>query len=271
MAGVTLGGGLRPPSDGRHPTSSGSPLPPPNSRTARAEPALGAAVIRLAAVDSTQTHAARLAEDGAPDGTVVVADTQTAGKGRRGRVWSDAPGASLLMSVVVRSSLPITRLPLLSIAAGVALAEALNDVGVREPRLKWPNDVLVDGRKIAGVLLERRGDAVILGIGVNLDARAIPAELRAQATCVAEGGGGPDRDALLVGVLEAFARWRGRLEREGFEAVRERWTGLAETLGKRVSVDGVVGIAEALDGDGALLVATERGVARVVAGDVVAG
>jgi len=271
VARVTLGGGLRPPSDGRHPTSSGSSLPPPGSRSARAEPALGAPIIRLGAVDSTQTHAATRAANGAADGTAVVAETQTAGKGRRGRVWHDIPGASLLMSLVVRSSLPVAQLPLLSIAAGVAVAEALSAIGVREPRLKWPNDVLVDGRKIAGVLLERHGDAVILGIGVNLDARAIPAELRAQATCVAEAGGGPDRDALLAGVLDAFARWRGRLEGEGFEPVRERWTSLADTLGKRVSVDGIVGIAEALDVDGALLVATERGPSRVLAGDVVAG
>jgi BirA family biotin operon repressor/biotin-[acetyl-CoA-carboxylase] ligase len=234
--------------------------------TGRAEAA--PPVVRLETVDSTQRHAAALAAEGAADGTAVLADTQTQGRGRRGRVWLDTPGESLLLSVVLRTSLPLARLPTLSIAAGVAVAEALIECGV-DARLKWPNDVVVGGRKIAGVLLERHGDAVILGLGVNVAQTSVRSQLAAQATSVAIEGGRADRDAVLVAVLAAVTRWRARLEREGFEPVRARWTALASMLGRRVTADAVAGTAIGLDDDGALLVETEAGATRVLAGDVV--
>jgi BirA family biotin operon repressor/biotin-[acetyl-CoA-carboxylase] ligase len=234
--------------------------------TGRAEAA--PPIVRLETVDSTQRHAAALAAEGAADGTAVVADTQTQGRGRRGRVWLDTPGESLLLSVVLRTSLPLARLPTLSIAAGVAVAEALIECGV-DVRLKWPNDVVVGGRKIAGVLLERHGDAVILGLGVNVAQTSVRSQLAAQATSVAIEGGRADRDAVLVAVLAAVTRWRARLEREGFEPVRARWTALASMLGRRVTADAVAGTAIGLDDDGALLVETEAGATRVLAGDVV--
>jgi len=235
--------------------------------TARADAV--ASIVRLDTVDSTQRHAAALAAGGAADGTAVVAETQTQGRGRRGRVWQDARGASLLVSVVLRTSLPPARLPMLSIAAGVAVAEALNAVAGLDARLKWPNDVLVGGRKIAGVLLERHGDAVILGIGINVTRDAIPSELAERATSIADEGGSPDREALLEKLLLAVGRWRARLEREGFEPVRAQWTAQAGMLGRHVTVDGVAGIALGIDTDGALLVQTDTGPTRVLAGDVV--
>ena len=228
-------------------------------------------VVRLASVDSTQRYAAELAGAGAVDGTAVVTDTQTAGKGRRGRTWQDIPGASLLVSIIVRSPLPLVRTPTLSLAAGVAVAEALAAVGVTDARLKWPNDVLVGGRKIAGILLERHGDAIILGIGANVHASAVPDALATPATSVAAEGGVADREALLEAVRASFARWRGHLERDGFEPVRRRWTELAAALGTPVTADGVTGTALGLDVDGALLIATEAGTTRVVAGDVILG
>jgi BirA family biotin operon repressor/biotin-[acetyl-CoA-carboxylase] ligase len=234
--------------------------------TGRAE--VAPPIVRLETVDSTQRHAAALAAEGAVDGTAVVADTQTQGRGRRGRVWLDTPGQSLLLSVVLRTSLPIARLPTLSIAAGVAVAEALIECGV-DARLKWPNDVVVGGRKIAGVLLERHGDVVILGLGVNVAQTSVRSQLTAQATSVAIEGGHADRDAVLAAVLAALARWRARLEREGFDPVRARWTALASMLGRRVTADAVAGTAIGLDDDGALLVETGTGAARVLAGDVV--
>src|SRR6185295_4186783 len=230
--------------------------------TARADAV--ASIVRLDTVDSTQRHAAALAADGAADGTAVVAETQTQGRGRRGRVWQDAPGASLLVSVVLRTSLPPARLPTLSIAAGVAVAEALHAEAGLDARLKWPNDVLVGGRKIAGVLLERRGDAVILGIGINVTRDAIPSELAERATSIADEGGSPDREALL-----AIGRWRARLERDGFEPVRAQWMAQTGMLGRPVTVEGVAGTALGIDTDGALLVQTETGPTRVLAGDVV--
>lgn len=235
--------------------------------TARADPV--ATIVRLDTVDSTQRHAAALAAAGAADGTAVVADTQTQGRGRRGRVWQDTPGASLLLSVILRTSLPPARLPTLSIAAGVAVADVLAAVARLDARLKWPNDVRVGGRKIAGVLLERHGDAVILGIGLNVTDDAVPSELAAQATSIAREGARPDREMILTALLEAIGGWRARLEREGFEPVRARWTALADMLGRRITVDGIAGTALGIDTDGALLVQTEAGATRVLAGDVV--
>ena len=241
-------------------------------------PADARLIVRCGRVESTQPIAFALAGDGAPDRTVVVADSQAAGRGRRGRVWQDEPGASLLVSIVLRPRLPPARLPTLSLTAGVALAEALAGTAALAARLKWPNDVLVDGRKLAGILLESRlepaGSAapiVALGIGVNLAQRAFPPELAERATSVRLAGGrAVDRDTLLAALLERLDHWRGRLETEGFEPVRVRWRELADTLGRAVSVDGIHGVAVDVDDDGALLVEDEHRVRRrVVAGDVV--
>jgi BirA family biotin operon repressor/biotin-[acetyl-CoA-carboxylase] ligase len=231
------------------------------------------AIVRKQSVPSTQLVALELAEDGAPDRTVVMAEHQTAGRGRRGARWEDEPGASLLVSIVVRSGLEPARLPTLSYVAAVAVAEALAAVAPIVPRLKWPNDVLIGGRKIAGILLESklgRGPATtILGIGINLGQRHFPPALRERATSVAlETGLAIDREALLAALLERFDVWRQRLETEGFDGVRQRWIALSDTIGRRVSVDGREGIAQDLDADGALVLETGAGRQRVVAGEM---
>jgi BirA family biotin operon repressor/biotin-[acetyl-CoA-carboxylase] ligase len=243
------------------------------SRVATAPP-----VVRLGRVDSTQAVAFALAADGAADGTVVVADSQTAGRGRRGRRWVDEPGASLLVSIVLRPRLEPARLPGLSLAAGVAVAEALTRAAGLSPRLKWPNDVLVGGRKIAGILLESRASGVgeggrvtvVLGIGINLAQRLFPVELGQRATSVwLASGRGVDREVLLAALLDAVGEWRRRLEYRGFAAVRTRWRELSDTLGRSVTVDGVSGVAVDVDVDGALVVNDAEGRRhRVVAGDV---
>jgi BirA family transcriptional regulator, biotin operon repressor / biotin---[acetyl-CoA-carboxylase] ligase len=199
---------------------------------------------------------------------VVVAETQTLGRGRRGRVWRDEPGASLLMSIVLRTSLPVERQPLLSLVAGVAVVEALRERASIDARLKWPNDVQVSGRKICGILLERRGDVVVLGMGINVMQRAFPAELAAIATSIALERGNTDREALLSCVRERVAQWRGRLEQEGIAPIRAAWMRYATTPGQRVSIDGVLGVAHGLDDDGALLVGTGTGMTRILAGDL---
>jgi BirA family transcriptional regulator, biotin operon repressor / biotin---[acetyl-CoA-carboxylase] ligase len=235
-------------------------------------------VVRLGRVDSTQAVAFALAASGAADGTVVVADSQAAGRGRRGRPWVDEPGASLLASIVLRPRLEPARLPGLSLAAGIAVAEALSRSAGLSPRLKWPNDVLVGGRKIAGILLESRTTGAVdggrvtavLGIGINLSQRMFPADLAQRATSVwLVSGRLVDRDALLSALLDALGEWRRRLEYRGFAPVRTRWRALADTLGRTVTVDGVSGVAVDIDVDGALLVNdTEGRRHRVVAGDV---
>jgi BirA family biotin operon repressor/biotin-[acetyl-CoA-carboxylase] ligase len=231
-------------------------------------------VVRLGRVESTQSVAFELAAGGAADGTAVVADSQASGRGRRGRPWLDEPGASLLVSIIMRPRLEPSRLPGLSVAAGVAVADALTRTAGLKPRLKWPNDVLVGGRKLAGILLESRvaGERVttVLGVGVNLAQRMFPAELAQRATSVwLVSGRRVDRDALLTALLDALGEWRQRLERQGFAPVRARWRALAETLGRTVTVDGLTGVALDVDADGALVVGDAEGRRhRVVAGEV---
>jgi len=236
----------------------------------KAEPA----IVRLDQVDSTQTVAFALAERGATDRTVVVADQQAAGRGRRGRVWQAPARTSLLASILVRSRLPQALLATLSPTTAVATAEALRRVAPLEPRLKWPNDVLVGGRKIAGILLESRAVAsaepvLVIGVGINLGQREFPPELAGRATSVAlETGHAVDRETMLAALLEEFDAWRARLEGEGFGPVRERWKSLSDTIGRHVTVDGVSGTATDLDGDGALLIDVGDGVRRVIAGEI---
>jgi BirA family biotin operon repressor/biotin-[acetyl-CoA-carboxylase] ligase len=229
-------------------------------------------IIRMDSVTSTQSVAFELAERGAADGTLVVADTQTAGRGRRGRAWTDVPGESLLCSIVVRPRLALPDLPKLSLAAAVAVAEAIADVTGLPARLKWPNDVLVDGRKIAGILLESRiltNPVVVVGIGVNLRQRRLPEPLAATATSVDLAGGTPvSRDALLQTILEVFDRRREGLERDGFGPVRESWLALADTIGRAVTVGDHAGVAVDLTGGGALVLRGDHGLEHVVAGEV---
>jgi BirA family biotin operon repressor/biotin-[acetyl-CoA-carboxylase] ligase len=160
-------------------------------------------------------------------------------------------------------------LPLLSLATAVALAETLADTGV-PARIKWPNDVLARGRKIAGILLESRMGAetiVAVGIGVNLLQRGFDGDLEARATSAyLETGRALERGALLEALLVRFASWRARLENDGFDPVRERWLALNDTIGDAVAIDGVTGLARDLDRTGGLLVDDGTTVHRMIAG-----
>jgi BirA family biotin operon repressor/biotin-[acetyl-CoA-carboxylase] ligase len=232
-------------------------------------------VVRLERVDSTQASAFALAAGGAEDRTVVVADYQAAGRGRRGRAWDAAPGQSLLTTILLRPSLAPAQWPAYSLVTAVAVAETLARTAALSPRLKWPNDVLIGGKKVAGILLESRivGDTarsvVAIGVGLNLAQRAFPAGLAARATSVAlECGRVVPRDTVLTALLEAFDAWRTRFESEGMRPVRSRWLALADTIGRRVSIDGVSGVAVDLDADGALVLEDGGRRHRVVAGEV---
>ena len=199
-----------------------------------------------AEVDSTNRVAAELARAGAADGLVVGADHQTAGRGRRGRTWESRPGSSLLVSVVLR---PVP--PLVTLVAGVAAADACDAVAGASVSLKWPNDVLADEGKVGGILSERVGDAVVVGLGLNL-AWAPPG-----AACL---GADVDRDRLLAAYL------RG-LDRTG--DVLDRYRARCSTLGRRVRVDlpseRVEGTATDIDDEGRLIVDGRA----ITAGDVV--
>ena len=236
---------------------------------------LGRNLLYLQTTSSTQDVARAEAEGGAPVGTAVLAEEQTAGRGRLGRAWVSPAGENIHVTLVMRP--PAPRLRVLSIVAPLAIAEALEGIGLA-PRLKWPNDVLVGGRKIAGILIETElsGDAVkyaLVGIGlnVNFDVEAVP-EIAAIATSVRrELGRDASREELLAALLNAFeARYEQALEGD---AVFRAWRSRLETLGRRVRATlgerVEEGVAEDVDAEGNLLVRRDDGSLAVVeAGDV---
>jgi BirA family biotin operon repressor/biotin-[acetyl-CoA-carboxylase] ligase len=228
---------------------------------------------------STNDLAKELAEAGAAHGEVVVAEAQTAGRGRRGRAWASPSRKNLYLSVVLRPDLPPQRATELTLLASVALCEAVREAGV-EAEIKWPNDVLVGGRKVGGILTEMAAEPdrvqwVVLGLGVNLNAAEedLPPELRDQATSLAAARGAAVPRALFAAALLArLEAWLDRHAAEGFAPVREAWRALSGTLGRQVRVvtgEGeLVGVAEDVDETGALLLRGAAGVERVIAGDV---
>jgi BirA family biotin operon repressor/biotin-[acetyl-CoA-carboxylase] ligase len=228
---------------------------------------------------STNDRARELAEAGAVHGEVVIAESQTAGRGRRGRTWSSPSGRNLYMSVVLRPQLPPQRAPELTLVASLAACDACRQAGV-EAAIKWPNDVLVDDRKVAGILTELSAEPdavqwVVLGIGVNLNAASgdFPDELRDVATSLAIERGQPVPRALFAAaLLSVLEQWLDLHASEGFAPIREAWRSRSCTLGREVRVDAdggaVSGVAEDIDETGALLVRTRGGLARLVSGDV---
>lgn len=230
-------------------------------------------------IGSTNDRARELAEEGAEHGEVVIAEAQTAGRGRRGRLWASPARKNLYFSVILRPDLPPARAPELTLVASVALCDALRQAGV-QAGIKWPNDLLASERKIAGVLTELAAEAdrvhwVVIGAGVNVNAREedFPEELRGEATSVLLERGEPAPRALFAAAcLTALEGWIDRHAEEGFAVVREAWRERSTTLGREVTVrtDGreIVGTAEDIDDAGALLVRGPAGVERILAGDV---
>ena len=238
---------------------------------------------RLVAFDtvgSTSEEARRLAADGAPEGTLVWARAQSAGRGRRGRSWSSPPG-NLYLSLLLRPDCPAAVAPQLGFATAVGLGEALDTLlpaDAERPRFKWPNDVLVGGRKIAGILLDASTgsnghlDWLIIGVGVNI--ASFPEDTSYGATSLREAGAGA---VSADEVLPVFAsHWLRRLERwgrEGFTPIRQAWLenalGLGEVIEVRLERETLTGRFVELDETGALVLDLPRVGHRVIAaGDV---
>lgn len=199
---------------------------------------------RFPEIDSTNRYLIDEARDGAPEGVVAVADAQTAGRGRLGRTWSAPPGSSLLVSILVRPSIDLARAHLVTMAAGVAACEAVFVVADFAPSLKWPNDLVVGGRKLAGMLSEAevgdgRLDALVVGIGINVNWDEFPDEIAATATaCNVEAGRPVDRDALLHTLLHRFdAQYATLLGADGPAAVLAAYRQRCATLGREVRVE----------------------------------
>jgi BirA family biotin operon repressor/biotin-[acetyl-CoA-carboxylase] ligase len=232
----------------------------------------------LDTTDSTQSEAQRLAVAGAPEGTVVTARHQRAGRGRRGHDWWDAPGQSLLVSVLLRPAGPATEAPQLSLVGGLAVAEALATVAAAPARIRWPNDLLVDGRKVCGILAEASSDGggrlhhVILGIGVNLSQTSFPEALADRATSLRLATGRiPAADQVLAAMLEHLARRYDAWRAGGFAALRGAWLERSTLPGQPVRLpDGSDGVGVDVGEDGILVARAADGrVVHVVSGGAV--
>ena len=230
---------------------------------------------------STNDVIEKLARDGVKEGVAVFAESQTRGRGRLGRKWTSPVGKGLWFSVLLRPELRPQEATRLTVASATALARALRlQTGV-VPEIKWPNDILIRGKKVVGVLTELSAEVdrvrhVILGIGVdvNLGAADFPAELRKTATSLKiESGGTVDRAALAAAILRELDADYARVCAGKFAAVSDEWEAQCVTLGRNVTVQigdrAVLGRAESLDDDGALLVRTQHGrLERITGGDV---
>jgi BirA family biotin operon repressor/biotin-[acetyl-CoA-carboxylase] ligase len=232
-----------------------------------------------ALLGSTNDEAKRLAAQGCAHGTVIWADQQTAGRGRLGRSWQSPPG-NLLFSVVLRPSIPATRAAELGFLSAVATAECVAELLPRGDgiSLKWPNDVQVDGAKVAGILPEAQsvGEAlawVVLGLGLNV--AHFPADTPYPATSLSAHGATVTPEQGLQTFLTHLAQWLPRWESEGFSPVRAAWLARARGLGREVTVDLGIrqerGIFHDLDADGAMILGTTQGARRIAAGDVAFG
>ena len=227
---------------------------------------------RFQTVPSTMDLAAKLAEEGAAQGVVVAADEQTAGRGRRGATWASPPGAGLYFSFVARPS--SSWLPLVTLAAGVGVRDGIQAATGLAAGLKWPNDLLVGKRKLAGILAEglsigTTGQAVVIGVGVNVLRASYPPDVAARATSIEdELGRAVDRETVLAQVLVALERRLDTLERDPDDILRA-WRDASPTAtGTRVEWGGKHGVTAGLDEGGALLVRTPSGVERVIGGEL---
>ncbi len=240
------------------------------------------AMILLEEVGSTQTVAMEAMGRGAEDGTVVLAEGMTAGRGRLGRAWYAPPGVNIYCTVILQPALPPTRLPLITLMAAVATVQAVREVTGIEATIKWPNDILIGGLKAGGILtevaLERdsvRGVALGIGLNVNMTREQMPQDLRETATSLREASGrAVDRAAMLRRLLETLETWSDRLAAGDARDILQAWARWSETLGRRVKVitpqRTVTGRARGVTGEGALILVRDDGSDEVMtAGDVV--
>lgn len=222
-------------------------------------------------VQSTQTIGHELAAEGAAEGTLILAERQTVGRGRMGRSWHSPKGKGIWMSLILRPNIQVHFTPQLTLLAAVAVCRAIRRVANVPADIKWPNDLLIAGKKVCGILLESSAEDVRLryvvagiGISVNLEHSDYPAELREVATSLRIAAGKPiDRAELAASVLEQFEQLYGLYHEEGFEPIRTSWEALTVSLGKPITArtpqGAVEGTAESIDEMGALMIRRKDG------------
>ncbi|MCX5666308.1 MAG: biotin--[acetyl-CoA-carboxylase] ligase [Candidatus Omnitrophica bacterium] len=243
----------------------------------------GRSVISYRKVDSTNIVAYELAEKGMKEGAVILADEQAKGKGRHGRHWSSPSKGGIYMSCILRPSIAPNEISRITLLAAIAVAQAIRDVASLEVTIKWPNDIMIDHKKLCGILTEMKAeqdrvDFVVLGIGINVNipmkqlpkgAASIKEELRHRGEKI-----GLSRVELTKKVLERLEEYYNLMKVEGFEPIIEMWKGLSAMIGSRVKVSlrgkTFEALAHDIDPDGALVVRTESGVLeKISSGDVI--
>ncbi len=241
---------------------------------------IGREILFYESIDSTNTRAYELARCGAREGTAVIAETQTSGRGRLKREWFSPPGVNLYTSIILKPPVPPYEAPRLTLTTAVAVAESISKVLPGRIGVKWPNDILIGSKKVAGILTEMKSEMdvvnfVVVGIGVNINMEIslLPDELRGRVTSLKEESG---REVCRVGftrdLYSSIEKWYKIYIHSGFSTVREGWRSFFNGEGKPVRVrclDRVVdGMCMGIDRDGALLVKTHGGVERINCGDV---
>jgi BirA family transcriptional regulator, biotin operon repressor / biotin---[acetyl-CoA-carboxylase] ligase len=238
-------------------------------------------IVFLPETDSTNLRAKELAAGGAPEGSIVIAEKQTAGRGRKGRSWHSPEGGGIYLSLILRPAMTPSEAPKITLMTGVAAAEALLTLTHLDVRIKWPNDLLVGGKKIAGILTEISTDMdgidyVVVGIGINVNIplESLAPELRESATSVLIAGGQPlPRVKVIRAFLKSFEDYYGLMQGRGFEPIRTRWKELSNILGRHITVEmiakSLAGEVVDIDMDGVLIVKDHQGrLHRIVSGDV---
>lgn len=235
----------------------------------------------FAEVESTNDVLFKLARSGAPHGTVVIAESQTKGKGRLSRQWQSPPGCNIYTSIALRPPIEPVYAPQITLMAGVAVAELLSGYCTRSVTLKWPNDVQIGGKKVCGILAEMsasdegRVDFVIVGIGINVNIRKndFDESIRDTATSLLEEAGhNISRLDLTAKLFDRFDELYTRLLESGFGSIKDAWLSYCDMVGKQVRVifknDIASGEVLGVDDFGALVISDERGkIKRVIAGD----
>jgi len=224
-------------------------------------------------VPSTMDIATALASQGAPHGVVVAAHQQTAGRGRRGSTWASPAGAGLYFSFIARPR-DARRIPLMTLAAGVGVRDGVRSATGLTPDLKWPNDLLVDRKKLAGILAEGHAlgscdEAVVIGVGVNVQPAAYPPDVTARATSIeAELGRAIDRDLLLSEILTGLQHRLVALSQNPGDILQAWRAASPSAMGAHVEWNGHHGVTAGIDESGALLMKTATGLERIIAGAI---
>ncbi len=242
---------------------------------------IGRKIHFLEEVDSTNTYAAKLVQKGATEGEVVIADCQTRGRGRMDREWHSPSGKNLFTSIILKPPVNPSSASQMTLMAGVAVAELISEFCPGRVTLKWPNDVLIDGKKVCGILTEMKTkgdkiDYVIVGIGININMERLdfPEELQGSSTSLKEETAEHvSRTEFAAGLYNYFEKCYHTLTAEGFDSIRDRWMKYSGIIGREIEVRGrdskkrgrVVG----LDNIGALMLYDEREEkSRILSGDI---